>query len=170
MRWSSPEKSDAGAKPTSSDHPSAWQSAPGPLFPDIRTVEGLRQTLLAAKSIAYSDSASGVYVSTELFQLLGIEQVAAKARKIDGTPVAEIVAKGEAEIGFQQLSELLPVKGVTVVGTIPDVVQRLTVFSAGIAASSANADLGRELIAYLRSRQAWRAMCDSGLEPIELAR
>ena len=138
----------------------------GAAVPNIHTVDGLRQTLLAAKSIAYSDSASGVYVSTELFQLLGIEQVAAKARKIEGTPVAEIVAKGEAEIGFQQLSELLPVKGVTVVGTIPDVVQRMTVFSAGIATSSANAAAGRELIAYLRSRQAWRAMRESGVEPI----
>jgi len=142
----------------------------GAAVPDIRTVEGLRQTLLAAKSIAYSDSASGVYVSTELFQLLGIEQVAAKARKIDGTPVAEIVAKGEAEIGFQQLSELLPVKGVTVVGTIPDDVQRMTVFSAGIAASSQNAGAGRELITYLGSRKAWRAMRDSGVEPIERTR
>jgi molybdate transport system substrate-binding protein len=82
----------------------------GTPVPNIKTVEGLKQTLLAAKSIAYSDSASGVYVSTELFKLLGIEQVAAKARKIPGAPVAEIVAKGEAEIGFQQMSELLPVK------------------------------------------------------------
>jgi molybdate transport system substrate-binding protein len=142
----------------------------GAAVPDIRTVEGLRQTLLAAKSIAYSDSASGVYVSTELFHLLGIEQVAAKARRIDGTPVAEIVARGEAEIGFQQLSELLPVKGVTVVGTIPDAVQRITVFSAGIAASSANAAAGRELIDYLSSRKAWRAMRESGVEPIERTR
>ena len=142
----------------------------GAAVPNIRTVEGLRQTLLAAKSIAYSDSASGVYVSTELFQLLGIEQVAAKARKIAGTPVGEIVARGEAELGFQQLSELLPVKGVTVVGAIPDEVQRMTVFSAGIAASSQNAGAGRELIAYLGSRKAWRAMRDSGVEPIERTR
>jgi molybdate transport system substrate-binding protein len=142
----------------------------GAAVPDIRTVEGLRRTLLAAKSIAYSDSASGVYVSTELFRLLGIEQVAAKARRIDGTPVAEIVARGEAEIGFQQMSELLPVKGVTVVGTIPDAVQRITVFSAGIAASSANAAAGRELIDYLSSRQAWRAMRESGVDPIERTR
>lgn len=139
----------------------------GAAVPNIRTVEGLRQTLLAAKSIAYSDSASGVYVSTELFQLLGIEQVAAKARKIAGTPVAEIVARGEAEVGFQQMSELLPVKGVTVVGTIPDDVQRITVFSAGIAASSQNAAAGRELIDYLASPKAWRAMRDSGVEPIK---
>ena len=138
----------------------------GAAVPDIRTVEGLRQTLLAAESIAYSDSASGVYVSSELFKRLGVEEVAAKARKIPGTPVAEIVARGEAEIGFQQMSELLPVKGVTVVGAIPDDVQRITIYSAGIAAASANAAAGRELIAYLASREAWRAMRDSGVENV----
>ena len=142
----------------------------GAAVPDIRTVEGLKQTLLAAKSIAYSDSASGVYVSTELFRRLGIEQVAAKALRIAGTPVGESVAKGEAEVGFQQLSELLPVKGITVVGPIPDAVQRITIFSAGIAASSANPTAGRELIAYLSSPKAWKAMRDSGVEPIERAR
>lgn len=142
----------------------------GAAVPDIRTVDGLRQTLLAAKSIAYSDSASGVYVSTELFRRLGIEQVAAKGRKIEGTPVGETVAKGEAEIGFQQLSELLPVKGITVVGPIPDAVQRVTTFSAGIAASSANAAAGRELIAYLSSPKASKAMRASGVEPIERTR
>jgi molybdate transport system substrate-binding protein len=84
--------------------------------------------------------------------------------------VAEIVARGEADIGFQQMSELLPVKGVTVVGTIPDAVQRITVFSAGIAASSANAAAGRELIDYLSSRQAWRVMRESGVDPIERTR
>jgi molybdate transport system substrate-binding protein len=147
--------------------PIAMAVRAGAAVPNIRTVEGLRQTLLAAKSIAYSDSASGVYVSTELFRLLSIEQVAAKARKIPGTPVGEIVARGEAEVGFQQLSELLPVKGITVVGVLPDEVQRITVFSAGLAASSQNAVAGRELIGWLRSRKAWRAMRDSGLEPIE---
>ena len=139
----------------------------GMAVPNIKTIEGLKQTLLAAKSIAYSDSASGVYVSSELFKLLGIEQVAAKARKIPARPVAEIVAKGEAEIGFQQMSELLPVEGVIVVGPIPDEVQHITVFSAGIAASSSNPKAGRELIDYLASRKASKKMIDSGVAPIE---
>jgi len=141
----------------------------GSPVPNIQTVEGLRQALLAAKSIVYSDSASGIYVSTELFERLGIGQVAAKARKIPGTPVAEIVAKGEAEIGFQQVSELLPVKGVTVVGAIPDDVQHITVFSAGIGATAQNVNAAGELIAYLRSPKAWRAMRESGVEPIDPA-
>ena len=137
----------------------------GTAVPKIGTVDELRQTLLAARSIAYSDSASGVYVAAELFKKLGIEQGKAKAREIPGTPVAEIVAKGEAEIGFQQVSELLPVAGVTVVGPIPAEVQSITVFSAGIVASSKQA-AARELIAFLASQKAWGAMRRSGVEPI----
>lgn len=136
----------------------------GAPVPKIATTEDLRQTLLAALSIAYSDSASGVYVSTELFKRLGIEQVSAKARQIPGTPVAEIVAAGEAEIGFQQMSELIPVAGVTVVGPIPEDVQHITVFSAGIPASS-QSTAARDLIDYLASPKAWNALRQSGVEP-----
>src|SRR5262245_47322385 len=100
--------------------------------PDITTIDALRRTLLAAKSIAYSASASGVYVSTELFQRLGIaDQVMSKSRRIDSARVGEIVARGEAEIGFQQISELLPVQGIDYIGPLPAEVQKVTVFSAG---------------------------------------
>src|ERR1700682_982960 len=75
--------------------------------PDISSVDALKRTLLSAKSVAYSDSASGVYVSTELFSRLGIaEEMNGKAKMIPATPVGEIVAQGDAEIGFQQISEL----------------------------------------------------------------
>ena len=85
------------------------QGAP---VPDISTVDGLRRALLAAHSIAYSDSASGVYIQNEMFKKLGIEdQVRGKAHMIPATPVGEIVAKGEADLGFQQISELRPVAG-----------------------------------------------------------
>src|SRR6201999_354721 len=85
--------------------------------PDISSVDALKRTLLAAKSIAYSDSASGVYISTELFQKLGIaEEVKGKHRAIPAEPVAGVVARGDAEIGFQQISELLPVPSVDIVG------------------------------------------------------
>ena len=99
--------------------------------------DALKHALLAAKTVAYSDSASGVYVSTEMFGKLGIaDEMKDKARKIPATPVGEIVAHGEAEIGFQQISELLPVAGIDYVGPLPPEVQRVTVFSAGVAAGT----------------------------------
>jgi molybdate transport system substrate-binding protein len=112
--------------------------------PDISSADAVKRALLAAKTIAYSDSASGVYVSTEMFQKLGItEEMKDKAKKIPATPVAEIVAHGEAEIGFQQISELKVVAGVDIVGPLPEELQRITVFSAGIAAVSKEPDAGR---------------------------
>jgi molybdate transport system substrate-binding protein len=81
--------------------------------PDISSADAIKRALLAAKSVAYSDSASGVYVSTEMFNKLGIaDAMKDKAKKIPATPVAEIVAKGEAELGLQQISELKAVSGV----------------------------------------------------------
>ena len=135
--------------------------------PDISTVEALRGALLRAKSIAYSSSVSGVYVSTELFQRLGIAKEAlAKGRQIDGEPVAAVVARGEAEIGFQQISELRPVPGVDVVGPLPDEVQRVSIFSAAVVASSTHGDAARGLIRFLSSRDAAAVLAKSGLEPI----
>src|SRR5277367_2424216 len=89
--------------------------------PDISSVAAFRNTLLAAKSIAYSDSGSGTYLSTTLFGKLGVaDQVTAKSRKVrgppSGEPVAAVVARGEAEIGFQQVAELIHVPGITFVG------------------------------------------------------
>ena len=135
--------------------------------PDISSVDALTRTLLRATSIAYSSSVSGVYVSTELFQRLGIaDQVRAKSRKIDSEPVAAVVARGEAEIGFQQISELRPVPGVEVVGPLPPDVQRVTVFAAAAAAGSANPGGGRALIAFLASPAASAAIAKSGMDPV----
>ena len=105
--------------------------------PDISSVDALTRTLLQAKSIAYSASVSGRYLTTELFQRLGIaDQVLGKSRRIDLERVGAVVARGEAEIGFQQISELLPEPGIDYVGPLPPEVQRVTVFSAGVAAGS----------------------------------
>jgi molybdate transport system substrate-binding protein len=135
--------------------------------PDISSADALQRALLAAKSIAYSDSASGVYVSTELFQRLGIaEQMKGKARQIPAEPVAGVVARGEAEIGFQQISEMLSVPGVDIVGPLPAELQKITVFSAGIATASREPDAGRALIQFLASPAASAAIVKSGLEPI----
>jgi molybdate transport system substrate-binding protein len=135
--------------------------------PDVSSVEALRLTLLEAKSIAYSASVSGLYLSTELFQRLGIaDQVMGKSRRIERERVGAVVARGEAEIGFQQISELLPVPGLDYVGPLPPEVQRVTVFSAGVTAGSKNPDAARALIRFLSSPDAAGTVTKSGLEPI----
>jgi molybdate transport system substrate-binding protein len=135
--------------------------------PDISSAEAVKRALLAAKSIAYSDSASGVYVSTEMFAKLGIaDEMKDKARKIPATPVGEIVARGDAEIGFQQIAELLPVPGVDIVGPLPADLQNITVFSAGIATVSKEPEAGKALIKFLASPAARDTIVKSGMEPI----
>ena len=134
--------------------------------PDISTVDALKRTLLAAKSIAYSDSASGVYLSGELFPKLGIaEQIKGKTRKIEGDPVGEVVANGEVEIGFQQISELRPVKGIEIGGELPHGAQRVTVIAGGIPTTSKQPDAAKALIQWLASPAADSAIKKSGLEP-----
>jgi molybdate transport system substrate-binding protein len=134
---------------------------------DISSVDALKRTLLAAKSIAYSDSASGVYLSTELFPKLGIaDQIKDKTRKIEADPVGGVVASGEAEIGFQQISELRPVKGIDIVGPLPAGAQRVTVFSAGIPTASTQPEAVKALIQWLASPSAYSAIKKSGLEPM----
>ena len=135
--------------------------------PDISSADSIKRALLAAKSVAYSDSASGVYVSTEMFGKLGIaDAMKDKARKIPATPVGEIVAHGDAEIGFQQISELRPVPGIDIVGPLPDELQKITVFSAGIATVSKEPDAGRALIKFLTSTAARNTIIKSGMDPI----
>jgi molybdate transport system substrate-binding protein len=135
--------------------------------PDIASADTLKRALLAAKSIAYSDSASGVYVSTEMFAKLGIaDEMKDRAKKIPATPVGEIVARGDAELGFQQISELRAVEGIDIVGPLPPELQKITIFSAGIAAGSKQPDAGKALISFLASPAARAAIVNSGLEPI----
>ena len=136
--------------------------------PDIATVEKFKTALLAAKSIAYSDSASGVYLSTELFKRLGVyDQIKDRARKIPAEPVAKVVARGEAEIGFQPMSELRPYPGIEIVGPIPAELQVVNVFAAGLAAGAKEPDAGKALIAYLVSPAAKPIILESGMEFVE---
>jgi molybdate transport system substrate-binding protein len=135
--------------------------------PDISSADTLKRALLAAKSVAYSDSASGVYVSSEMLKKLGIEnEMKDKARMIPATPVGEIVAHGDAEIGFQQISELKPVPGIDIVGPLPADLQKITVFSAGIATASKEPEAGKALIKFLTSPAAAVEITKSGLDPI----
>ena len=135
--------------------------------PDIGTVEALKRTLLQAKSIAYSASVSGDYVSTELFRRLGIaDEVTGKSRRIEGGErVGAVLARGEAEIGFQQLSELLPVPGIDHVTPLPPEVQKVSVFSAGAAVTAGDAASARAVIRFLASPDAAPAIKKSGMEP-----
>ena len=128
--------------------------------PDISTMAGLKSALLNAKSVAYSASASGVYLSTELFPKMGIsEQMDKTARKIYSERVASVVARGEAELGFQQVSELIPIPGVDFIGELPPEAQKTVLFSAGITNNVSNLNSSRDLIAFLASpkrRQPFR--------------
>ena len=135
--------------------------------PDIGTLEAFKRALLQARSIAYSDSASGVYIESEMYKRLGLEdELKGKSRKIVADPVGGVVARGDAEIGFQQLSELLPVKGITVVGFIPDEVQKVTVFSAGIPSASREMEAAKSLIDFMGSADGADTIRKAGLEPL----
>lgn len=139
----------------------------GAARPDISSAEGLKRALLEAKTVAYSESASGVYISNELFARFGIvEQMKGRTRTVVGERVGNVVARGEADIGFQQISELKPIAGIDLVGPLPAEVQKITLFAAGIAAQSKEADAGRALIAFLSSPAARGIVAASGLEPV----
>jgi molybdate transport system substrate-binding protein len=139
--------------------------------PDIGSVEAFRSTLLAAKSIAYSDSGSGTYLSTTLFPKLGIaEQIAGKSRKVrgppSGEPVAAVVARGETEIGFQQVSELIHVPGITFVGTIPAEVQPAIFFAGALTRTVRQPEAASALIRFLASPEAAPVISKAGLVPL----
>lgn len=143
----------------------------GAAKPDIGTVEAFRSALLAAKSIAYSDSGSGTYLSTVLFAKLGVaDQVASKSRKVrgppSGEPVAAVIARGEAEIGFQQVSELTHVAGADFVGTIPAELQPGFSFAGVLTSNARQPEAATALIRFLASREAAPAILKAGLTPI----
>ena len=148
--------------------PIAMAVKAGASKPDISTVDAFKRALIAAKSIAYSDSASGVYLSTTLFQRIGVyDQIKDKARKIPAEPVAKVVARGEAEIGFQPVSELRPFPGIDIVGPIPNELQIVNVFAAGVAKSARQPDAAKALIAFLVSPAAKPVIVESGMQFVE---
>jgi molybdate transport system substrate-binding protein len=142
----------------------------GAAKPDISTVDAFKRTLLAAKSVGYSDSASGTYLSTELFEKLGIhDQIARKSRKVrgppSGEPVAAVVARGEVEIGFQQVAELIHTPGVTYVGTIPAELQPGHSFAGAVTTRARQAEAAHALLRYLSSPEAAPTVEKNGLTP-----
>ena len=139
----------------------------GATRPDMSSVEALQAALLQVRSIAYSKiGASGVFFA-ELIQRLGIaDAVNAKATIIPSGFTAELAARGEVELAVQQVSELMLVPGIDVVGPLPPGAESVTMFSAGVLAASDQAEAALELIAYLRSADAAQALSAAGLQPV----
>jgi molybdate transport system substrate-binding protein len=135
--------------------------------PDISNVEALRKTLPGAKSVAYSDSASGVYIQNQLFEKMGIEaQLKPKAKMIPKIPVGSVVAKGDYQLGFQQVSELLPVPGIQFVGKIPESLQSVTRYAAGIPVGAAHPREAKQFLDFLASPEAAPDVASTGLDPL----
>jgi len=133
--------------------------------PDISTPEKLKAVLLKANSIAYSSSASGQYIKAELFKKMGIEkEIATKKIALGG---GGSVAKGEAEVGFQQVSELMALKDkLTVVGPIPESLQLITPWTAAIPVKSKNQEAAKQLIAFMLSADSQKVIGETGLAPV----
>ena len=138
----------------------------GAAKPDISTTEALKKTLLAARSIGYSTGPSGVYL-TGLFQRLGVAD--AIKGKLKQTPtgvfVGNIVASGEAEIGFQQVSELAHFPGVDFVGPLPADIQENTVFSAGLQVGAKETEAAKAWLKFLTAPEHAAAFTSRGLTP-----
>jgi molybdate transport system substrate-binding protein len=134
--------------------------------PDIGSADALKRSLLAAKSVGYSGGASGIYL-LGMFEKLGIaDQVKAKAAHVKrGEPVGEVVARGEAEIGFQQVSELIHVKGMDYLGPLPAELQHITVFSGGVPSAAKQADAATALVHFFTAPAAAPTLKKHGLEP-----
>jgi molybdate transport system substrate-binding protein len=139
----------------------------GAARPAIGTTDALRTALLAAPSIAVSAQVSGVYVTGELFPRLGIaSQVASKLRRVEGELVADVLARREAALGFQQVSELVDARGIDYLGPLPAELQRVTVMAAGIPASAPHPEAARAVIRVLTTSRAAAIIQASGLEPV----
>ena len=140
----------------------------GAAKPDIGSVDALRDTLLRAKSIGYSASESGKYVTNRLYQRLGIaEQALPKSMLVGGGErVGAVIARGGVEIGFQQMSELLPVPGIDHITPLPAELQWITIFSAGVGANSSDKAVAQAVIRLLASKEAAATIRNTGLEPL----
>lgn len=133
--------------------------------PDISSGEALKRAVLAAKAIVYSHGPSGVYIAG-LFQRMGIaDELKPKVKLVQGEPAGAVVARGEAEIGFQQMSELLPVPGIDILGPLSADVQQITVFSAGLHVSSKQPDAAKALVKFMTAPAAIPVIRKKGMEP-----
>jgi molybdate transport system substrate-binding protein len=137
--------------------------------PDISTVEAFKKTLLAAKSIAFIDPASGgssgIYLAGLFSRLKILEQIMPKAKLIHGGLVADYIERGEAEIGIHQISEIMPAKGVTLVGPLPDEIQHYTTYAAALGAATKVTEPATALIKTLSGPLAEPVLKSRGMAP-----
>ena len=134
--------------------------------PDISTPEAFRRAMLAAKSLAYARTGASGIIAAKLMERLGLsEQLKDKTKLVDGVPVAEIVARGEAEIGMQQINVILPVAGADYVGPLPAELQGYVDFAVGVLAVSKERDAAQELVKFMSSPEAAPLIRKSGMEP-----
>jgi molybdate transport system substrate-binding protein len=137
--------------------------------PDIGSVDAFKRALLAAKSVAYIDPASGgssgIYIAG-LLEKLGIaEQVKTKAKLKKGGYVADLIVAGDAELGIHQISEIVPVKEVTLVGPLPPEIQNYTIYAAGLGAAAKDSEAARALIKSLTGPAVSDVLKSRGMEP-----
>ena len=134
--------------------------------PDISSSEAVKKAVLTAKSVAYSSGPSGFYVA-DLFKKMGIaDQIKEKVKQTpSGVQVGELLARGEADLGFQQVSELLHVKGIEYLGPLPADIQYITVFSAGLHKAATAPDAAKALMKFLTSSEAAPFIRKTGMEP-----
>ena len=139
---------------------------PGATRPDLSSGEALKRYLLAAESVVYSKGPSGVYLS-ELLRKMGIaDDIAPKVRQVQGEPVGAILARGEGQIGFQQICELLPIDGIDYVGPLPPDVQEITLFAGAVHVRAQAPQTAKALLDFLKTPGARHVISAKGLEPV----
>ena len=137
----------------------------GAPWPDVASTDGLVRALKEARSVSYSTGPSGAYLA-KLFERLGIAgELASKLKVVKGEPIGAVVARGDAEIGFQQIPELLPVAGIAIIGPLPPELQQVTTFSAGLPVGLEDAAGAAALLAFLRTPSARAVFREKGMTP-----
>ena len=132
--------------------------------PDVSTPDKLKAALLAAKTVGYSQGASGLHFQTVMQKLGVTDAIKPKAVIVQGRPVGAAIAAGEAEIGIQQVAELRPVAGVEVIGELPPALQKQIPYSAGIGAKAKDAATARALVTFLKSPAAQDVLKRKGMD------
>jgi molybdate transport system substrate-binding protein len=133
---------------------------------DVSSEDAVKNAVLASKSLSYSTGPSGTYLQ-QLFERWGIRQVVERRIVVapPGVPVGSLVAKGDCELGFQQMSELINLSGIDVLGELPPSIQMLTIFSAGISTKSQSPDAARRVLGYMSSPATAELKRQFGMEP-----